>query len=1254
MSRYSEFNIYDAPSAIAGQALKGQLSLKNARDAVLNPENLSPSERQNLYQTLTGGGSGNRIVDTLGNIATSPWLYIALLTGPLGVEALKGGKSLFMLAAAKNPMARKTLTMLESAGVMGLSTMMPSHAVQAGQDMQGVIEEGLELAARMGAKTEAALRVAIETRLAGKGVIAKITTLNPEDYKGVVGEEVNRVMWGIRVRGTGLDDVAETSYQRGKLSGFTVTDRNGNVLTPSALPKDLTEELEALENVKGAPMKTYTSAVEGLNNRLEQRAVAAQQAGNAAGSVPFRVTIKMEEETLLREKRAAYFNKGDTDRLFAEYPEALAHVEMMEDVGRIGYVKLVGDETRMLTPQGDLVRGGAFHTDQDKLERLAEVLRHQKLGEGDNEATGAKLLGWIVGQDNTSEMWRLVKKGDAGAIAQAKAMLDAKLSTEWGQKYAPRNLMKPAEVVGVELPKGMRELEEDYHTMAVGAGRVIPRTDAVPLYHNKDMVDAGKHFGLTKEGMDHISLVDEEAAKALRRGREKDGFKETLSTHSLRLEDSHARYVVEVHRAHALNTAAVSDAAYRHEAHNARQVPTETRQRQTQHGFGGPNQGYTNPNTGASHPGISVPLGEPLRDGLKSRGIKDTSNYMLLQRAHDGMVDPARQAMLRNVLIPSLVGSSNHSQMAYAASIEFQKSMAGKFAKSKIGNMVRAWGGKHGAAFVDDMEEFSKKELNPTGTQTMSRHLANYLFVTHMGFNVSSVLVNMMQPLTLAAGATGLGGIAKGYGKAIKEVFGYVAERVGSGKAFATDVERAALIKKHFKWADQAGITPDWMRLVEGRSGVDGWMGRASKLAMNLFEKSEWFNKSAAGHMLEHAYVKAGRNVMTDPLFKSDMRGWIASTQFAPDKLFTPLVFLEPDSQIRGVKMHGLLSNPLVKMFMQFPVRTATNFWAIHPDLGGAEGVASKLKYWGRAFAISAVVNEVGKGILGVHLSRGLAASSVTDVMGGNKVLYNDQWYPMPPVVRMATNLVRGLGGDTTAMADFLATSVPGGIALGRAVGVMPQLSPLMGAGLLQKTYADYGNIQPDGTVPVYKWDGTLIENKTPAEIVMRGLGVDLGSWGEQGAIDGYLIKQRARILKYRHEFLRRLAGNDTAGAEAIRREFGTKFKDPVNGQPMPLTVTQQQVKSYMRARAMMGRTERILDSLPADARSQYAAFAEGAGASRGIDLTSGATASTRERGDTTIQDDRIRELQRRVEAVGPAAAQKTGFDKFASYSGAG
>jgi hypothetical protein len=107
-------------------------------------------------------------------------------------------------------------------------------------------------------------------------------------------------------------------------------------------------------------------------------------------------------------------------------------------------------------------------------------------------------------------------------------------------------------------------------------------------------------------------------------------------------------------------------------------------------------------------------------------------------------------------------------------------------------------------------------------------------------------------------------------------------------------------------------------------------------------------------------------------------------------------------------------------------------------DKGTLSRAAINLTDLSSMAAVSAVVYEVGKNMLGVDMSRGLAFGGVTDIVGGQNAL-NRKDFPMyvPPVLDVGWGVARYLGtGDSEILQDWAPRAIPGGVAISRALRV--------------------------------------------------------------------------------------------------------------------------------------------------------------------------------------------------------------------------
>ena len=403
---------------------------------------------------------------------------------------------------------------------------------------------------------------------------------------------------------------------------------------------------------------------------------------------------------------------------------------------------------------------------------------------------------------------------------------------------------------------------------------------------------------------------------------------------------------------------------------------------------------------------------------------------------------------------------------------------------------------------------------------------------------------------------------------------------------------------------------------------------------MKGFHLSEISNRNIMGHMADIAMEKSGRAYSASEA-RRIRQTLVQRTQYGASATNTPQALLS-----------GPLSSPLAKMFLTYPMRSLNMVFSTLPDMANPDSYGKGLFVtMARGLGASAMVYQIGKGLVGADLSRGLYVDSATSLVGGDRLMDpNKEWLPLPPAVSVPVDFIRGIASeDQRLLADSVSRVIPGGVALSRLVGVLPEMGGPNPVAAVQKTYVNWNQRTPDGRVALYKGDGTLVSFESPAALVFKGLGLDFGAAGANGELDNYLNKQRDEIVKYRQRMISQVLANDMRGAEGTAQEFGKRFKGP-NGQPLKLSFNQAQVRQFVRAREA-SRTERLLDRLPPETRpiyQQMVASTPGVGMSVTPQQLLGArTSSTRERPDTMNLDPRVIEEIRRRTSVGPAAQQE-------------
>jgi hypothetical protein len=533
--------------------------------------------------------------------------------------------------------------------------------------------------------------------------------------------------------------------------------------------------------------------------------------------------------------------------------------------------------------------------------------------------------------------------------------------------------------------------------------------------------------------------------------------------------------------------------------------------------------------------------------------------------------------------------------------------------------------------------------------------MAKYLYVTHLGLNLSSVAMNLMQPLLHTSVYGGLGNVMKAYGAAFKEMGGYISERVGKhGFRALDDLQHEALINRHFKFSNVDGenliqIGRDVFATLdtishksEALSGVARRESYFFDYPMKLFEKAEWLNRSVAAHSVENLYRSKGVTVKpgTASYYRmlNDVDEMVSATQFGGSTVNTPMMFL-------GVGPFGRsFNNPLMRQFLTFPLRSVT---ALTKDsrMLGDRGWAGMGQDFIRGMGISAMFYEFGKNAFGIDLSPSLYGASLGQVAGGSRFFQTgNEWVPIPPVVDIPLNLIRGSldPGQRMLLQDNLPRLIPGGVATARLLNLQANLpeTPLFGfPGVLQKTYIDPKQQTEDGRVAVFKSDGTLVDYQSKGQIFARALGVDLGTFKQSSDFDGMLLKNREQIVQYRRRAIAALLANEIPKMQKIQAEFERRFK-------MKLTISKEQLDEAMQNR-LVSRTERILDRMPPDMRPQFQQLAAARAPEMGLEeevLTGADTARQR------MQARRIESLPLSSEQEQAAMQAQPAFQAFGSF----
>jgi hypothetical protein len=252
--------------------------------------------------------------------------------------------------------------------------------------------------------------------------------------------------------------------------------------------------------------------------------------------------------------------------------------------------------------------------------------------------------------------------------------------------------------------------------------------------------------------------------------------------------------------------------------------------------------------------------------------------------------------------------------------------------------------------------------------------------------------------------------------------------------------------------------------------------------------------------------------------------------------------------------------NPLWRQFMHFPLRL-TGF--LHGSLRlGADPNKLDWGTMGRALAGSTAGYIAARDMLGVDMSGGLLSGALPLPQYEKSPFYPFPLVP-PAAQLLGTGAMALAKGDVSGLADAASLLIPGGIAAKRAYRT---LSP---------RYADYTNPTPEGRVPLYSTNKSLVGTLTPFEIAMRAIGLKPTTLSAEAGAAKWLLSQRDRIRQYRRDYTEALAQNDMGKAEKVNAEFQKVY--PELG---PLQIKKSDIRS-IENRKQISRLTRIEKGLP-------------------------------------------------------------------------
>ena len=1264
---------------ILSQAVGGDLSWESVTGAIFRPARLTPDERKTLADRMVGGA--NPVVKAAAEIATNPWVWAMFLATPVGEKALMKGLPFSWVAKKFSAYQR------DNGGLL-------KHLMTPINELRGTGFENASLAVQE--RLAYALRDVLgKSNLdeAVKGLLAKfddlhgkplawdpVDPLNPMSYgRGSVERAMVEEYQNLVTAKAARLDMGDRQLIKGGKTKFNVKrglDETGGtkVEWPAEdVQSELkTGHLEAVEQArldatrKMSVMKMREEQVAWNQFRKDNPVEAASryprgfedwwtERGFEAVPVKSTTFMHVNKESIVVEKNPAILEPGKLDKRLAAYGEAHAkYLDAVKDARQRMFFKALGDEKYYAETGKYLREDGSFAWDDDKLTNLLTNLRRERKGTVANidadaaEVQGKELLMSIVGQEG----WETAKEAaqsPEGVRKVVELLKQVVEPTAWEDPYwMPRNTYRVGKIkVNGEwkVPPSttsthLRQAEVAPWAASVGDSRVTPLTAHADVWDPEYLKWLKEADLMTKDGVKFIDVNQQriDGAWLGRPGKPNPVTGEVTRTHPMGSEGKLT--MVRTARFHDSTEKYLRDMGHMAvvETNPAPAYLVDLDDRFLKEGYIDEFVGANKKSTVAG--GVEV---------LRNQSLKEVPNVDpskitiadLFERMHQGLKSEYHQGLLRE-MTGSLVGRMGIGHVAVHDSILQSRKYAKDFADGFLGKVLEKHAGKRGKAFVDGLREYGDPG-SLTKPRDVGGLVASYLYTTHLGLNLSSALTNLTQPLLMAATAAPLSDVVGAWAASVGEMLDYAADRATSPRLVVNQAEKLARVRKNFRFASfdplTGGKSPDGINLIgigpNQHDVLDSMVGRSDtawdktvRFMMSPFEKSEWMNRNFSAHLMKRLYDRHGMSIVGDQ-FMQDAKGFMMRTQFAQDPMNTPDIFKNLPA--------------LLKQFLSFPTRQLTGALSEFPVMGGEEN------YWrglwntvGRGMGMSAIVYEAGKHLAGVDMSNGLFARGTTAMFQGEGVL------PVPPVLSIPMDFIKAASGeDVNGLANTLARLVPGGVALSRAMGVMPDLSDnWMTAlpGLLQKTYVDWNDPAPTGEVPLYKHDGTFVGYHNPSLLIAKGLGVDLGKFRTKGELDFYLSKQADMTREYKRRYLTMLAGNDLAGAQGVAAEYFDRVK-------VPLTVSRDNVQGFLRSQTR-ARGERILDRLPAEARPAYAAYVEAGGMAANLPpgaLQRGATATRRDpdRANAPSMEDVRRMVAAHQQAVAENPSAFGGFTAF-------
>ena len=1204
---------YDKPGVIIHQIANGIASTDSVRRVLFDPAALSPRERESFADTMKREYGGNAVADTAIDVLTNPLVWLGVLTMGGGVAAqrsLAGGGRFFGAATGAGAYAnskfpwlraiRLTSGMTESVGRRSapLAQVAITHMEEARGHLSGIMEQEvgglLQAVSRKHGVTVTRLEpenapnpaVAKDLRLIRSWLaIDKMGWNQDRTERAVVGVEPGKRF--IRVLRDNPDPTGRRKVRRMEVeeSVFDQLSDHFNNKDNVKFRQDLRADKNA-ELLRSMPgLKKGESMLDSMN-REKIRKISFRLGLKEDDYKPGmdRNSAGMDMASALQGGPSVKFETLDRRRLVHDQA-ALDAVENEFGLRRVadaqrrlyenGRVLLAGDEDAFKAGRG-------FVADDQKILRLARTQMQSLENSGYMTEGGAIEVGGeeavraLLSDEVSMRLIRAAEGRTGNRIKQGatreeieKVVVEAYKEGFLDPNYMPRNTVeafdnKDRKIQYNPYTSGASDETGNYKPEVSGRTMMRNRKTELP-WDPRDLEFIAENFGGTQE---MYKLIGQAKLRI-------DGQKATdnmYRVHRVAPDIAAAKYVASTARDYACFAKDMMRDP--HIQAIMRDLSPEENARL----FAGP---IGNTVAGGFSGGIrnleDVPEDRRPGGGFTWYDLMDND---LRSQVKGESNDKFAVDMWRRDIIPAVMGIKPIEDGAGNASARVIREQARRLADSKFMRAVEGTS-DYAARYVQQLRTWGNDAAGDGASPWQG--VSRALYASHLGLNMGSALINLMQPLQ-SVHHLGFDNTVKAYGQSIKQMMQYAEGRSRLGlspKQSEIEDLRKRIFTRSFGGRQMdltavADITSTWNTLEKAGYGTTPQVGkpqfRVLEAVMKMFQTSETLNRTVTANAVLNAYERAGRGAGMDfERAQQDATMAVQQLQFGSSPLNRPKLMYYPG-----------LRNPAFRQFLQYGLRSFSNLFTVPAMIGGERQIAGRpiRSQTGVAFtdmmrgmAVSAVAYEVMKSSLGVDVSRGLMTGGPADLLGGDRALMNKN-FPVyiPPVVDVGWDAARWLAtGDVEILQDWAPRVIPGGIAISRALGGIPASQNLQALGL-QKTFADWRQSE-SGMVPMFNADGRFMGQYPTSDVVLKSLGMDMGRFNNPQEVGQFLMKNRDAIRDGRRSYIAAVLGNNMSAAQKVKAQFEKRFG-------MPLTVTQAQMKDAIKLReeSVISRTMETID----------------------------------------------------------------------------